>query len=315
MVCWPVDGLVYGVRGREDAVRRIHLLPNLLTLANAFCGLLALTKGIDALAFVGAEGATFYSKIATACWLVFLGMAFDAVDGKVARMVGGSSSFGAQLDSFSDMITFGLAPALLVKVLIEHEGPIHGYTVNPRVHFIAAAVFSVMAILRLARFNLETEPDDPSHSHFKGLPSPAAAGSVCATMLMYLSLRNPAIESSDGSQTPLGAILHWFPQIDQSPFLFWFLPVFAVMLPVLGLLMVSRVRYVHMFSAITGRGQFVTLVGVVFAAVCLFVLPVLAVFVVFNTYVILGVIRAILRRPGSGPTEPASREYHDATAA
>jgi len=304
-------------------VRRIHLLPNLLTLANTFCGLLALTKGIDALAFAGAEGATFYSKIATACWLVFLGMLFDAVDGKVARMVGGSSSFGAQLDSFSDMITFGLAPAFLVKVLIEHEGPLYGYTVNPRVHFIAAAVFSVMAILRLARFNLETEPDAASHAHFKGLPSPAAAGSVCATLLMYLSLRNPAIEWSDGTLTPLGAILRWFPQIDQSPFLFWFLPVFAAMLPLLGLLMVSRVRYVHMFSAITGRGQFVTLVGVVFSAFCLFVAPVLAVFVVFNSYVILGLIRALLRRgrrggPGGsggngGPAGRARSEFHEAS--
>jgi phosphatidylserine synthase len=229
-------------------------------------------------------------------------MLFDAVDGKVARMVGGSSSFGAQLDSFSDLITFGLAPAFLVKVLIEHEAPLYDYTVNPRVHFIAAAVFSVMALLRLARFNLETEPDAASHLQFKGLPSPAAAGSVCATMLMYLSLRNPAIERSDGTPTPLGAILHWFPQIDQSPFLFWFMPVLPAMLLMLGLLMVSRVRYVHMFSAITGRGQFVTLVGVVFSAFCLFVAPVPAVFLVFNSYVVVGVVRSLLARrdPGSG---------------
>jgi len=285
-------------------VRRIHLLPNLLTLGNAFCGLLALTKGIDALAFSRAEAADFYPKIETACWLVFLGMLLDAVDGKVARMVGGASSFGAQLDSFSDMLTFGLAPAMLVKVLIEHEGPLYESWGkpwdNPRVHFVAAAVFSVMAILRLARFNLETEPDSSSHQLFKGLPSPAAAGSVCATLLMYLSLRNPGIERSDGTLTPLGALLRWFPQIDQSPFLFVFLPVLALMLPVLGLLMVSRIRYVHMFSALTGRGQFVTLVGIVFSAFCLFVAPVLAVFVVFNGYVVIGLSRALVsRRPGA----------------
>jgi CDP-diacylglycerol--serine O-phosphatidyltransferase len=296
-------------------LRRIHLLPNLLTLANTFCGLLALTKGIDALAYAGAEGTAFYSKIATACWLVFLGMLFDAVDGKVARMVGGSSSFGAQLDSFSDMITFGIAPAMLVKVLVEHEGPLYDYVVNPRVHFIAAALFSVMAILRLARFNLETEPDAGSHTRFKGPPSPAAAGAVCATMLMYLSLRNPAIERSDGSLTPLGAMLRWFPQIDQSPFLFWFLPVLAAMLPILGLLMVSRVPYVHMFSAITGRGQFVTLVGVVFSAFCLFVAPVLAVFVVFNGYVIIGLVNSVLRRKGGrGPDAGTPvQAFHDAS--
>ena len=292
-------------------MRRIHLLPNLLTLANAFCGLLALMKGIDALAFSGAEGPDFYSKLETACWLVFLGMLLDAVDGKVARMVGGASSFGAQLDSFSDMITFGVAPAVLVKVLIEHEGPLYASWGNPwdnpRIHFVAAATFSVMAMLRLARFNLETEPDEAAHKTFSGLPSPGAAGSVCATMLMYLSLRNPAIERSDGSLTPLGAILRLFPQIDKNPSLFAFLPILALLLPCLGLLMVSRVRYVHMFSALTGRGQFVTLVSVVFAAICLFVAPVLAVFVVFNGYVILGFLRGVFgrRSPGRAAAAPA----------
>ena len=295
-------------------MRRIHLLPNLLTLANTFCGLLALTKGIDALAFSRPEAADFYAKIETACWLIFLGMFFDAVDGKVARMVGGASRFGAQLDSFSDMISFGLAPALLVKVLIEHEGPLYDSWGNPwdnpRVHFVAAAVFTVMAMLRLARFNLETEPDASSHVHFKGLPSPGAAGSVCATMLMYLSLRNPSIERSDGTLTPLGALLRWFPQIDQSPFLYVFLPALALMLPLLGLLMVSRVRYVHMFSALTGRGQFVTLVGVVFSAFCLYVAPVLAVFVVFNGYVVVGVVRALLRIRRRSPDAVGSVDVH-----
>ena len=286
-------------------MRRVHLLPSLLTLANAFCGLLALMKGIDALAFSGTEASDFYAKIATACWLVFLGMLLDAVDGKVARMVGGASSFGAELDSFSDMITFGVAPAVLVKVLIEHEGPLYPYWGNPwdnpRIHFITAAMFTVMAMLRLARFNLETDTDAGSHKTFSGLPSPGAAGAVCATMLMYLSLRNPAIERSDGTLTPLGAILRWFPQIDRDPSLYAFLPVLALLLPCLGLLMVSRIRYVHMFSALTGRGQFVTLVSVVFAAICLFVAPVLAVFVVFNGYVIIGVLKAIFRRGGRAP--------------
>jgi CDP-diacylglycerol---serine O-phosphatidyltransferase len=277
-------------------MRKIHILPNLLTLANAFCGLLAIAKGIDALVLSSGDPESFHSKLETACWLVFLGMVFDAVDGKVARMVGGASNFGAQLDSFSDMLTFGIAPGLLVKMLIEHEGPLYGYHVNPRLHFVAAAVFSVMAILRLARFNLENEPDESAHTTFKGLPSPAAAGAVAATMLMYLSLKNPAIETSDGTRTPLGALLRLVPQIEQSPFLAWFLPVLALMLPALGLLMVSRVRYVHMFSALTGRGQFFTLVSLVFVAFCLFVAPVLAVFLVFNGYVLLGLGRALVRR-------------------
>jgi CDP-diacylglycerol--serine O-phosphatidyltransferase len=288
-------------------VRKIHLLPNLLTLANAFCGLLAICKGIDALAFREAEPGHFYTKMATACWLIFLGMVFDAVDGKVARMVGGASNFGAQLDSFSDMLTFGVAPAVLAKVLIEHEAALYDYTVNPRLHFIAAAVFSVMAILRLARFNLETEPDEAAHKHFRGLPSPGAAGTMTATMLMYLSLRDPGLEVSDGTRTPLGALLKLFPELHRSPELWWFLPAIGLLLPALGLLMVSRVRYVHMFSALTGRGQFVTLVTLVVAAFLLFAAPVPSLFVVFHVYVLAGLARAVFRRGGSAapPEVPA----------
>jgi len=282
-------------------VRKIHLLPNLLTLGNSFCGLLAISKGIDALAFTQSDPGIFYSKMESACWLIFIGMIFDAFDGKVARMVGGSSAFGAQLDSFSDMVSFGIAPAVLAKILIEHEGAALGYSVHPRLHFVAAAVFSIMAILRLARFNLETEPDESSHQYFKGLPSPGAAGALCSTMLLYLVLRDPAIEKTEGLATPLGRLLAWFPELQRSPELVWFLPLLALSLPALGLLMVSRVRYVHMTSFLAGRGQFVTLVALVVAAFCLYTAPVLALFLVFNVYVLAGLVLGLRRRPGPEP--------------
>lgn len=275
-------------------MRKVHLLPNLLTLANAFCGLLAICKGIDALHADVPE--RFYANMETACWLIFAGQVFDALDGKVARMVGGGSAFGAQLDSFSDMLTFGVAPGILAKILLEHEGPLYQFVINPRFAFVAVVVFSVMAILRLARFNLMNDPDPEAHRTFQGLPSPAAAGAVSATMLMYLSLRHPTLENSDGILTPLGGILTNFPDLRMSPELVWFLPVLVVMLPVLGLLMVSRIRNVHMTSYLTERGQFVTLVGVVVAVVCLWTFPVPAVFVVFNGYVLFGLVRALLPR-------------------
>ncbi|MBK7645366.1 MAG: CDP-alcohol phosphatidyltransferase family protein [Planctomycetes bacterium] len=278
-------------------MRKIHLLPNLITLGNSFCGLLAIAKGIDALAFAQTDPGVFYSKMESACWLIFVGMLFDAFDGKVARMVGGSSAFGAQLDSFSDMLSFGIAPAVLAKILIEHEGPAFGYTVHPRLHFVAAAVFSIMAILRLARFNLETEPDESAHQFFKGLPSPGAAGALCSSMLMYLVLRDPGIENSEGSRTPLGMVLSSFPDLSHSHGLVWFLPFLALCLPGLGFLMVSRVRYVHMTSFLAGRGQFVTLVVLVVAAFCLYTAPVLAMFLVFNVYVIAGLLLSLRKRP------------------
>lgn len=284
-------------------VRKVHLLPNLLTLGNSFCGLLAIAKGIDALVLSQGDSALFYSKMSTACWLIFAGMLFDAFDGKVARMVGASSQFGAQLDSFSDMLTFGVAPAVLAKILIEHEGPMLGYELNSRLNFVAAAIFSIMAILRLARFNLENEPDESAHQYFKGLPSPGAAGTLCATMLLYLTLRHPKIEYSDGTKTPVGALLERFPGIDQSPFLFWFLPAIGLLLPLLGLLMVSRIRFVHMTSFLSGRGQFVSLVAVVVVVVALYTAPVLALVCVFHFYVLTALLLALVRRsrPASQP--------------
>lgn len=276
------------------SVRPITVLPNLLTIANAFCGVLAISKGIDALALSVDEPALFYRKMETACLLVFLGMVFDALDGQVARFMGGSSQFGAELDSFSDALTFGAAPALLAKVLIEHDGPLAGYQGNPRLHFLAAAAFTLMALLRLARFNLETEADEESHRDFRGLPSPAAAGAVSATILVYLTLSRRELEVSDGSPTPLGWLMTRFPDLVIA-FPSWFFAALAVYLPVLGLLMVSRVRYVHVVSALTRRSNFTALVGFVFAAMALFAAPVPFLFAAFNGFVGFGLLWHLAR--------------------
>jgi CDP-diacylglycerol--serine O-phosphatidyltransferase len=276
-------------------VRKIHLLPNLLTLGNSFCGLLAIAKGIDALVYSQTDPGLFFSKMESACWLIFVGMLFDALDGKVARMVGGSSAFGAQLDSFSDMLTFGIAPALLAKILIEHETMAAGHSVHLRLDFVAAAVFSLMAILRLARFNLENEPDESAHQYFKGLPSPGAAGAMGATMLMYLALQDP---QADGL---VGELKQQFPFLGQKQFLYSFMPSLTWMLPLLGLLMVSRVRYVHTTSFLSGRGQFVTLVAVVVGGICFYIEHVIALFLVFNVYVLAGLVLAFRRRPQPEP--------------
>lgn len=292
-------------------MRRISALPNLLTLGNAFCGLLAISKAIDALVLSAGDPALFYAKFETACLLIFLGMVFDALDGKVARITGGASQFGAQLDSFSDAITFGCAPAIIAKVLIEHEGPLLGYNGNPRLHFIACAAFALMAVLRLARFNLETSPDEKSHSEFRGLPSPAAAAAVVSTLLMYLTLRRPELEVDDGSPTPLGRLFALAPQIRVESVPAWVLPAIAVMLPVLGFLMVSRVRYPHAVSALTRKGSFFTLVYLVFGAFLLFAAPIPVLFLAAQGFVLSGVVRRLLGGRKSAPsTSPGGPAAH-----
>lgn len=277
-------------------MKRVILLPTLVTLGNAFCGVLALSKAVDALAYAGAEPGMFYRKMEVACLLVFLGMVFDTLDGWVARVTRGFSSFGAQLDSFADALTFGLVPAMLAKVLIEHEAEVSGYVGNPRISFLAAAAFAIMAMLRLVRFNLENEKQDPKAKggHFRGLPSPAAAGCVAATIWLYLILRRPELELSQGTPTPLSNVMAWMEVVKWGPFLDLVPLLLVLLLPTLGVLMVSNVPYLHGTRFLRrGRGQFFTLVGVVFAAFLFHLAPVPILFLVFSSYVILGLVMLV----------------------
>jgi CDP-diacylglycerol--serine O-phosphatidyltransferase len=279
--------------------RRAQLLPNLITLGNAFCGVLALSKAIDALTHSAESPLVFYEKMEAACSLVFLGMVLDALDGLVARMTGGGSEFGAQLDSFSDALTFGVVPAMLAKVLVEHEG-----AGNARLHFLAAATFSLMAILRLVRFNLEPDPPprgegEQDFKTFRGLPSPAAAGAVCSTLWLYLILRRPELEIEEGTPTWTHRLLGFIREVDWTPYLDH-VPTFLVaLLPLLGLLMVSNIRYVHGISYIASRGgQFLTLVAVVFALILFYLAPVPILFLTAMAFLLSGLVsgpRAWLR--------------------
>jgi CDP-diacylglycerol--serine O-phosphatidyltransferase len=277
--------------------RRAQLLPNLITLGNAFCGVLALSKGIDALAFSLDRPAVFYEKMESACFFVFLGMVFDALDGLVARMTGGGSPFGAQLDSFADALTFGVVPAMLAKILIEHEGP----DGSPRLHFLAATTFALMAILRLVRFNLEpdaAEQEEQEFKTFRGLPSPAAAATIAATIWLYLILRRPELEIEEGTPTWLHS-LSFMREVDWTPVLARVPSALALMLPVVGLLMVSNLRYVHGISFVATRGgQFVTLVVIVMALILFLIAPVPILFVSSLTFAASGLVlgpRAWLR--------------------
>jgi len=140
-------------------VRRVDLLPNLLSLGNMYCGLAAIFA-------VGA------GQIERAAWLVVLAILFDAFDGKLARLTGTASEFGKELDSLSDLVSFGIAPALLI-----YEGVMTG---NSRAGALIAAVYATTSALRLARFNIGRA--SRGH-HFIGLPVPAAGGVVASYTL------------------------------------------------------------------------------------------------------------------------------------
>ena len=297
-------------------MKPVSLLPTLLTLMNVGCGLLAISKAVDA---ITGDAAQFDRTLETACWLVFVAMIFDVLDGTVARITHSMSEFGAQMDSLADAVTFGVAPAFLAKVLLEHEGFAH-----PRIHFFAAASFSILALMRLARYNVEkAEAAAPDYVHetgalrsveasdsgqqtrlyFHGIPSPAAAAVLIGTILVHLSLGG-AIEVADGQATPVGRGLEVVP-VAMREFLHGAsVPFLLVLLPGLGLLMVSRMRFVHLGRLFMGgRVTFAMLVGFVFLVMFSSLAPVPTLFVGSYTYFLhglLGELRGGRARRGEG---------------
>jgi CDP-diacylglycerol---serine O-phosphatidyltransferase len=177
--------------------------------------------------------------------LILLAMLFDAVDGQLARITRAVSDFGAQLDSLCDLVSFGLAPAILLVKMC----PQFSYWHRDAIWCIAAA-FACCAALRLARFNVESDSDD-DHTIFAGLPTPAAAAAIGSFAILSYSLRNEnAVITNENFQ--LYDI--WMQRL---------VPLFAV---VISILMVSRLPYPHPLTQfVRGQRSFAQLIAILFS--------------------------------------------------
>ncbi|MCF3651436.1 CDP-diacylglycerol--serine O-phosphatidyltransferase [Synoicihabitans lomoniglobus] len=173
---------------------RIYFLPNLMTAGNLFCGFVACIKCVQAHYLMrGADVITPGASelFSEAVWLIFGAMAFDVLDGRLARMGGRESLFGGEFDSLADMVSFGLTPALMMFFLI--LSPTQGYPIFQKIGWFFGFVYLLCAAIRLARFNVITHPlitrnHKPASKDFIGLPVPAAAGTVAALVLFLLNL-------------------------------------------------------------------------------------------------------------------------------
>jgi CDP-diacylglycerol---serine O-phosphatidyltransferase len=188
------------IAGREDPYNvtqasRIYFLPNLMTAGNLFCGFMAIVSCIQArlaetaaptYEYLGRNNAEHYRF---AVWLIFGAAAFDALDGRLARMGGRESLFGAEFDSLADVVSFGMAPALLMFYLI--LSPTQGILWFREIGWFIGFVYLLCAAMRLARFNVITNPllrpgKKDSSKDFVGLPVPAAAATVASLVLLLL---------------------------------------------------------------------------------------------------------------------------------
>ncbi len=230
-------------RRRRRRLRYIAVLPTLLTLGNLVCGFSAVYFGLRAMFAAGAGipasmDATLDSQVmermlpsflAIGAMLIFLGMVFDMLDGLAARLADNASAFGAQIDSLADVVSFGVAPPMLVIAMIMRElnaevvvGPLSAHAMG-RAIWVCSAAYCICAAVRLARFNVEHARADHSHRTFHGLPSPGAAAGV-ASLIM----------------------LHEHAGAGFSALLIWVLPLVTLGS---GFLMISRIRYERITQA------------------------------------------------------------------
>ncbi len=232
---------------RKIGIRKgIHIIPNLFTTGNLFCGFLAIISTF--------KGRPFYGAVS-----ILIAVVFDQLDGKIARLAGSSSRFGIEYDSLADLISFGVAPALLIYYwALESFG---------RLGWLAAFLFLACGALRLARFNVQTATADPKY--YIGLPIPAAATFIALTVLLYHRL-------GENLTTEHIAIL--------------------IMMYVLSFLMVSNIRY-HSFKelGLIRRKPFRVLVFVVSSVVVIVAEPEIMLFIFCAAYVLLGPLNLIYR--------------------
>lgn len=226
--------------------RGIYLLPNLFTLGALFAGFFAIIS------------ATHHHFI-TAAIAIFIAILLDSLDGRIARLTNTQSEFGAQMDSMSDMVCFGVSPALVLYLWsLSHLG---------KIGWLAAFIYTACTALRLARFN--TLDDHTDKHYFRGLPTPAAAGMVASLIWVFAKFHISGID--------------------------WQVAI-AIVTFALSLLKVSTLPY-HSFKDmdIKNRMPFLAIVAIILAFAFVMLDPPDVFFVVFAGYVISGPIIGLFR--------------------
>ena len=226
---------------KKQPHKGVYLLPNLFTTAALFSGFYSIIAAMN-------------ENFTQAAVAIFISMIFDGLDGRVARLTHTQSAFGAEYDSLADMVSFGIAPALVVFT----------WSLAPlgKIGWIAAFIYAVGAALRLARFNTMLAVEEKRY--FTGLPSPAAAALVAGVIW--------AANDKGVTGESMATIM-------------------ALLVPITGLLMVSNVKY-RSFKDLNlkGRVPFVVLLIAVLVLVLVALEPALVLMSVFCLYGLWGVL-------------------------
>jgi len=288
---------------KRRRLKYIAVLPTAVTLLNAFCGFLSIlyaSRGPGIFLEVFMFRKTGISFFAISGYLIVFAMIADMLDGQVARWSGAASGFGGQLDSLSDAISFGAAPAfLMLKVMEANLGyetfaktflPMSLGRAIPGLSghlaqligswmLFVATLYVLCAIIRLARFNVENDADSSFHQNFIGLPSPAAAGVVVSLVIFREDFIPRIADRLPEFSSALTSITSWL------------LPLTVLCC---GILMVTRIRYPHMANRLLrGKKNFVSVLLVLFVVFLAVWNIQLAMLLGFWGFALTGLIRGI----------------------
>ena len=242
-------------------LRGIYILPSLFTTGNLAFGFVSIVFSLR-------------SDFAMAAWCIIVSIGLDMVDGRVARWTKSTSRFGVELDSLADLVSFGVAPAVLMYQMVLYTMHKPG---------LAIALFFVIAsALRLAKYNVKAQ-DGESSGDFSGLPTPAAAGIIASFVLSYELLA----QSQEITVKTIPMLMK------RMPFFFKTIPLLMVLV---SFLMISNVPYFGFKKSKMNRPKSLQLLILIVITILLIVTyPQNSIFLIFMLYLLSGIFLYILR--------------------
>lgn len=242
---------------KEQFKKGIYIIPSLFTCGNMTFGILSIVSSVN-------------GHFIRAAWFLVWALACDILDGRIARMTNTCSEFGAQLDSFSDLVSFGMAPAMLMYILI--------LDTMGKIGVAIAILFVLCSALRLARFNVSAA-EGVVRKEFTGLPTPASAGIIISFVLSY-ELIGPDEYTLSFKTIPI--------LMQTMPFFFKAMPIVMVLL---SFLMVSNVPYSSFKKMNLSKPKAIRwLILVIVLVLLILVYPQNTFFIIFSVYVLSGLV-------------------------
>jgi len=265
---------------REDLKKGIYIIPSLFTCGNMSFGVLSVIASIS-------------GHFIPAAWFLIGALGCDILDGRIARMTKTTSMFGMELDSLSDLVSFGIAPAIMMYELVLNT--------MGKIGIAIAVLYVLCCALRLARFNVLAHSGEV-HKHFVGLPTPASAGVLISFVLSYQLLAPEGIHLNSKTIPKL---------MEFMPAFFKAMPIVIV---VLSFLMVSNIPYLSFKKMKLSKIHTIELLAIIIVVIILIVIfPQNTIFIIFSIYAVSGLLiyvpSLIFRK--RQPPEPKAEENEE----